>query len=269
MTQQINEFVQSKNQKNQLRNKIFNFNKNLVYDNNKKLSIEIPTLSGKKIVTTSNDDNSIIKNNNYRSKFINKKLLNNKTNISNSYFLNNSIINKSKKIKLNKNIIYKPKLKGHNLSKNKQADGSLINNDVSINKSNIPKNLNNISNNSYLLKKYESIIKNKPQKKNLNINININNNNKIIYNRVFDNKSPLIRNNYKIIKSPILKKIGTYINNTSFGNPGNLVINKKGKKSSGKINLNNLKKNNEKLKFNDVQFPKAKLLNIYQRNNII
>ena len=73
----------------------------------------------------------------------------------------------------------------------------------------------------------------------------------------------MLRNNSKVIISPILKKIGTYINNASYGNTGNLDVNKKGKKSSGKINLNNLKKNNEKLKFNDVQFPKAKLSNYY------
>ena len=72
----------------------------------------------------------------------------------------------------------------------------------------------------------------------------------------------MIRNKYKIIKSPILNKIGTYINIIFFGNLGNLVINKKGQKSSGKINMNNLNKINEKIKFNDVQFPKAKLLNI-------
>ena len=71
----------------------------------------------------------------------------------------------------------------------------------------------------------------------------------------------MLRNNSIVINSPILKKIGTHLNHTSYGNNGNLVVNKKGKQSSGKINLNNLKKNNEKIKINDIQYKKAKLSN--------
>ena len=49
MTVQNNDFIQYKNPKNHLRNKIFNFNKNLIYDNFKKAGIEIP-LFPKKIL---------------------------------------------------------------------------------------------------------------------------------------------------------------------------------------------------------------------------
>ena len=298
-TQQNNAFIQYNNPKNQLiRNKIFNFNKKLIYDNNKKISIEIPSLSHKKIFTTSTEDNSFINNNNYKSKFINKKLQYNKTN---NYYLNHSIINKSKKkLNLTKDIIYQPKLKLNNILKNKNIDLSLMNNninhnninhnninhnnishnnnDISLNKNNISKNINlnqisninNLGNNSYLIKKFENILQKKSPKKSININININNNNRIIYNKIFENKSPLLKNSiHKHVKSPILQKNVPQINNTSYGNASNLMI-KKRKKSSGKIFVDNLRKNNGKIpNFNNIQFPKTKLLNISHKNNNI
>ena len=279
MTQQSNAFVKNNNQKNQLRAMIFNFNKKLINNNNKKVITKIPSLPGKKIFTTSTDDNSIFNNNNYKSKFLNKQLKNNKMN---SYYLNNSIINKTKKkINLTKDIIYKPKLKMNDISKNKNVNRNIINNnafkninnDTSINKKNISKNIsinqkNNLNNNSYLLKKYESIIKKKTPKKNINININISNNNKIIYNRIFGDKSPFLRKNPKNMKSPIKQKMG-FVNNTTYGNANNVII-KKGQKSSGMISLNNLKKNKgNNIKFDNLQFPKKKLLNIYNKNNNI
>ena len=281
MTQQSNSFVKYNNQKNQLRAMIFNFNKKLINNNNKKVITKIPSLPGQKIFTTSTDDNSIFNNNNYKSKFINKQLKNNKVN---SYYLNNSIINKpKKKINLTKDIIYKPKLKMTDISKNNNnSNGNIINNnnafkninnDTSINKKNISKNISknqmsNLSNNSYLLKKYENIIKKKSPKKNINININISNNNKIIYNRIFGDKNPFLRNNQKNTKSPTKQKIG-FVNNTTYGNANN-VINKKGQKNSGMISIDNLKKKKgNNIKFDNLQFPKKKLLNIYNKNNNI
>ena len=71
------------------------------------------------------------------------------------------------------------------------------------------------------------------------------------------------------MKSPILQKNVPQINNTSYGHASNLMI-KKGKKSSGKIFVDNLRKNNGKIpNLNNIQFPKTKLLNIYHKNNNI
>ena len=115
--------------------------------------------------------------------------------------------------------------------------------------------MSNLSNNSYLLKKYENIIKKKSPKKNINININISNNNKIIYNRIFGEKNPFLRNNQKNMKSPTKQKIG-FVNNTTYGNANN-VINKKGQKNSGMISIDNLKKKKgNNIKFDNLQFPK-------------
>ena len=280
MSQQSDAFAHYNNQKNQFRAMIFNFNKKFINNNNKKINTKIPSLPGTKIFTTSNDDNSIFNNNNYKSKFINKQL---KNSIMNSYYLNNSIINKpKKKINLTKDIIDKPKLKMHDISKNINSNGNIlknnnafnnINNDISINKKNISKNIsinqkNNSNNNSYLFKKYESIIKKKTPKKNINININISNNNKIIYNKIFGDKSSFLRNNRKNIKSPIMQKMAS-VNNTTFGNANNAMI-KKGQKTSGIISLNNIKNNKgNSIQFNNLQFPKKKLLNIYNKNNNI
>ena len=71
------------------------------------------------------------------------------------------------------------------------------------------------------------------------------------------------------MKSPIFQKINSYMNNISYNNSNttNFCINKVGKKSSEKINTNNLKKNNPKINLINVQFPKAKFLNIYTGYN--
>ena len=187
LTQQNNNFIQQKNQKIQLRNKIFNYNKNLIYDNYKKKSIGIPSITGKKIFSTSNDDNIIFNNNNNNKKDINKKIRINKNNY---YYLNNPIVNKTKNIvNLTRNIIYKPKDKNNTL---KKLEISQINNDD--NSLNITKNINHlnnkVSNKSYILKNNNTtnLIKKKTPKKKINININIRNNNKIIYNKIIENK---------------------------------------------------------------------------------
>ena len=62
------------------------------------------------------------------------------------------------------------------------------------------------------------------------------------------------------------------MNRSTYGNTNsNLIINNKGKKSFGKLNNNNnnLKNIHEKIKIQNIQFPKAKLLNIYNQNNNI
>lgn len=274
MTQQNNKYVQNKNQNNQIKNKIINFNKSLINDNKKKILIEIPSMPDKKINTTSNNDNPFChnkNNNNYKSKFINQKNQNNKTNYS---LLNNFLNNKSKKsLNLEKDILYKSKLKEKHLSKNKNIENSFVNNnDNSINKNNISKNYNQLNSNPYMAKKFENLINKKSPKKNININININNNNKIFYNKIDENKSPILKVNQKIIKSPNLQKIRSYMNRSTYGNTNsNLIINNKGKKSFGKLNNNNnnLKNIHEKIKIQNIQFPKAKLLNIYNQNNNI
>ena len=261
LTQQNNNFNQHKNQKNQLRNKIFNFNKNLIYDNYKKISI--PSISNKQIFSNSNDDKIFNKNNN-NNNYINKKIQINKTN----YYLNNPLLNKTKNIiNLTRNIIYKPKDKTNTLSKNKKMEINQINNDD--NSFNISKNVNQLTNKSYILKNDDNsmLINKQSPKKKINININIRNNNKIIYNKIIDNKSSLLKGNQKTIKSPIFKNINSYINNTSYDNSNNnnFNFNILGKKSLGKINIiNNMKKKNSpKINLINVQFPKAKLLNIY------
>ena len=239
LTQQNKDFNQYKNPKHQLRKKIFNYNKNRVFNNYKKIAIDILAISNKKIFTTTSneEDDSIFKNNNYKSKFINKKLLSNKTN---SNFNNED--KTIKRINLTKDIIKKPKIKINNIYKNNQIDKSLTNQDFSIDKNNNSKNinqLNNISNNSYLFKKYENLIDKKSQKKNININININNNNKIIYNKIVNNKSPLLKTNKNINKTHILKKIGSYNNKINQGKSDHIYnINIKNKRSPERINFN-------------------------------
>jgi hypothetical protein len=268
MTQQNKDYTQFKNPKHYLRNKIFNFNNNQINNNNNKnnnkILIDIPSVSNKKIFITSNEEeDSIFKNNNYKSKFINKKLLSNKTNIN-----FNNVDKIKKRINLTKDIIKKPKIKVNDISKNNQIEKSLPNQEISIYKSKNINQLNNIPNNSYIFKKYENIIKKKSQKKNININININNNNKIIYNKIVNNKSPLLKGNKYPTKSLLFQKVGSYINNTNYGQPHNIYgLNNKSKKSPDKINFNNVKKNIGKVKLNEKQFNKAKLLNIHNKNN--
>ena len=250
MTQQNHtKLLQYKNHKIQIRNKMLNFHNNLMNNNlNKNLKknmVEISSTSKKKIFTSSNDDN--ILNNNYKIEIINKKIQNNKSNYS---YYNNLKTNKSKKkISLTKHVANTIIVKENTYTKNKQFNQSLISNEVSANKSNISNNVNQLNdakNKSWGVKKYESLIKKKPNKNNININININNNNKIIYNKIFNNKNGL-NTNPKTVKSPTLQKIRSYINNAAFEMKNN--------------------KNNKKTNYINLQYPKAKLLNVYNSNN--
>lgn len=252
MTQQnYTKLLQYKNHKIQIRNKMLNFHNNIMNKNLnknfKKNMVEISSASKKKLFTSSNDDN--ILSNNYKVEILNKKIQNNKNNYS---YLNNLKINKSKKkISLTKYVANTTIAKENTYTKNKQFNKSLISNEVSANKSNISNNVNQLNdakNKSCGVKKYESLIKKKPHKNNININININNNNKIIYNKIFNNKNHGLNTNPKGVKSPTLQKIRSYINNTTF---------------EMKNNMNNNKKSN----YINLQFPKAKLLNVYNSNN--
>ena len=253
MTQQNHtKLLEYKNHKVQIRNKMLNFHNNLINNNynknNKKNMIEISSTSKKKLIASSNKDN--IFNNNYKIEILNKKIQNNKNYYS---YLKNLKINKSKKkICLTKHIANATIVQENTYNKNKQVNKSLISNEVSVNKSNISNNnnqLNEAKNKSWGVKKYESLIKKKPNKNNININININNNNKIIYNKIFNHKNHGINTNPKGVKSPTLQKIRSYISNTTLDMKNN------------NMNLN------KKTNYINLQFPKEKLLNAYNSNN--
>ena len=215
ISQQNNKLLQYKNHKIHLRNKVLNYNKNLMNNNYKKELIEISFTPGNKLYSTSNKDNSMFNNN--KTESFNKKIQNNKTNY---FYLNGLLINKSKNIiNLTKNILQKSNLKDNNFIKNKYINKSSFYHDFMNNKSNISNNISQINdtkNNSFGTKKYESLIKKKSQKNNINININISNNNKIIYNKIVENKNHIINNGQKKLKSPILQKIRSYVNNSTF-----------------------------------------------------
>ena len=152
--------------------------------------------------------------------------------------LNNILLNKERnKVKISKNILNNSK--NITLNNNKFFNTSYIN--KSIYNTTVQNNLSNINN---------SQIKN-----NVNINININNNNKIIYNKVYEYKKPLLNNpNSKIKRQIIPPKLGNIINRP---------INSKLLKNVGNNNINN----NKNIKFINIQLPKKKILNRYNTNN--
>ena len=244
ITLQNNKLIRFKNHKIQIRNKMLNVKKNVnnnKNNNNKKDKIEISSTSKKKLFTTSNGENHLL-NNNYKTELINKRIN-----------FNNLFINKSKKrINLTKNVKHRTITKENTFIKNKNINKS-SNNDVNTNKSDASNNvclLNDIKNNSWGIKKYETFIKKKSKKNNININININNNNKIIYNKIVDNKTRGSSNISKAVKSPSLQKIKSYVNNSTY-----------------ELKSKNMANNNKKIKFINIQFPKAKFLNLYNSNN--
>ena len=149
---------------------------------------------------------------------------------------------------INDNIFPKNNINKSLLNKDISTHKSLINNDLSIQKNSISNKtniLNETKNNSLGMKKYETLVKKKSKKSNININININNNNKVIYNKILGNKSPSLNNKQKIIKSPTLQKIRTFVNNNSTFEKKNHFENKKITKLTKNI------------------LPKTKLLNLY------
>jgi hypothetical protein len=245
ITLQNNKLIRFKNHKIQIRNKMLNVKKNAnnsnKNNNNKKDKIEISSTSKKKLFTTSNEENYPL-NNNYKTELFNKR-----------FNFNNLVINKSKKrVNLTKNVIHRTITKENTFIKTKNINKS-SNNDMNPNKSDASNNvylLNDIKNNSWGIKKYETFIKKKSKKNNININININNNNKIIYNKIVDNKTRGSSNISKAVKSPSLQKIKSYVNNSTY-----------------ELKSKNMANNNKKIKFINIQFPKAKFLNLYNSNN--
>ena len=134
---------------------------------------------------------------------------------------------------------------------------------------------NSQTENKKVLKKYESELNKKNN--NINIRININNNNNIIYNKIINNtnnnsyfnnvnndKSPLDINIQKIIKMPNLNKTQNE-NSSKFLKKKIIDINLKYNRNQ-KIANNNLNKD-EKVKFINITFPKAKFLNIINNKN--
>ena len=107
---------------------------------------------------------------------------------------NNILQNKNKNRVKIENHLYNSKNPIFNSINNKYFNSSYINNTNTQNnfsKNNFMNKIhttqNNVSNNNNLN------IRKKPKKNNVNINININNNNKIIYNKVYEYKSPLMK----------------------------------------------------------------------------
>ena len=221
-------------------------------------------LNTKEKISRNRNDNYFFNNatsiNNYTNKNLNltNQIEQNHMNTNNTFYhLNNMdkiLINKRKnRIKLNnnnlsnsRNFIFKTK---------KYFNTSYINNtNISNNMTNFNITNNNLENNNYNNEKFIENIPKRKKKNDVNINININNINKIIYDRTYKYKTPLMNKCSKIKKYPIQSKNNNYIHN----------------KTDGKIfknmeNNNNL--NYKKIKFINIQFPKKKFLNIYNISN--
>ena len=286
-TQMNNPYLKAKN-KEIIKNKTFTNLKKIKNNiENKKILIGFPSSSNKKNGFSSQlGHNSLFGY--YSTSFIGKN--NKKTKINNSYF-NNKILNKSKqKLNLAKGCVIKSKNKKKIFSKNKKQIIFTTNNDININNNNqgtqnnmpkITKLKNNIKNKSVIvknnlldkaneLKKYQSLINKKDN--NINIRININNNN-IIYNKIVNNKdNNSIQNNkinlekniinvetQKLDKSPSFNKaknMPKLLNKNIINNVKNKIVQK----------VNNNYKKDDKIKFINVQFPKAKFINIFNNN---
>ena len=143
------------------------------------------------------------------------KMLHLNNNSKKIYLETNKILQSKNKNRVKiENHLYNSKNPIFNSINNKYFNSSYINNTNTQNnfsKNNFMNKIhttqNNVSNNNNLN------IRKKPKKNNVNINININNNNKIIYNKVYEYKSPLMKiNNSKMIKNPIPTEITKHIN---------------------------------------------------------
>ena len=165
--------------------------------------------------------------------------------------LNNILMNKERnRPKLSNHLLNNSRNINFNSNKNKFFNTSYINNTTqnNLNQNQFIKRIQTTQNNNNTLN-----MRKKPKKNNVNINININNNSKIIYNKVYEYKSPLPNiNNSKIIKNSIPVKIS---NSNHINNPVNSRILKN-------VRSNNIS-NNKNIKFLNIQLPKKKLLNKY------
>ena len=183
--------------------------------------------------------------------------------------LNNILLNKERnKVRPSKNLLNNTKNITMNNNNNKFYNTSYINKSIynttvqnipnnNLNKINKPPQINKIQtmqiNPNINNLKGISNLRKKCKKNNVSINININNNNKIIYNKVYEYKSPLLNNtNSKIIKHPISLQGPNHINKT---------LNSKIIK-----NIRNNNNNNKNIKFINIQLPKKKILNRYNSN---
>ena len=292
-TIQNHTYIKNKN-KDILKNKtLINLKKNQINDKYKKVLIGFPSSSNKKIGYLSQLDNNTLFKYYYSTSFLGKK--NKKSKINNSK-INQLLISKSKqRLNLKKVCIVKSKNKESIFSKNNKinltSNNDNNNNNIQNNQSNnfarirnLKKNNKNnsvvvkstLTNNKSDFKKYQSLINKKDN--NINIRININNNN-IIYNKIVNNKSnnSIEKNNNKNIvntdKNIIDVEFQKINKSTSFNKTKNNTkcfnknINYMKNKVSQKVNNNNnnLKKD-DKVKFINVQFPKAKLLNLFNNN---
>ena len=157
--------------------------------------------------------------------------------------VNNILMNKERKEK------HRIELAKHFLNNSRNIiNNKYFNTSYNLNNSNNINKIHATQNNNY----NKLNIRKNPKKNNVNINININNNNKIIYNKIYDYKSPLTNiSNTKIIKQ---------------SNPVKIQLNNKLLKNIRSNNISN-NTNNKKLKYINIQLPKKKILNKYNKIN--
>jgi len=244
------------------KNKNFISNKN----NNKNLIIGMPSYSNsnKKKYFPSQLYNNITSNNYYNNKI-------------NNIYMNSLILNDSnktisiKRIKLNKNLKQK-------LTKKSALKNIILKTNPKVEKiNNEKKNMIKSISNSELLndkakrgfskgaskeKKYQNLINNNDNNKNnINININISNNNSnIIYNNDFNNISK--NKNYSRINTQ--KSLNSLEKNKNIKMKNNIKSrNIEFKNKNTTQNKNKTNKDNTKVKLINIQFPKAKFINIF------
>ena len=243
-------YYNEQKQKNQIQNIFKVLNKHEKASRNKNMNYFLNNTSYINFTHQNQNDKSNLNTTNTKSIFLD---------------LNNILLNKERnKVKISKNILNNSK--NITLNNNKYFNTSYIN--KSIYNTTVQNNLSNINNsqinkiqttqnNQHDFNNLNGIksLRKKSKKNNVNINININNNNKIIYNKVYEYKKPLLNNpNSKIKRQIIPPKLGNIINRP---------INSKLLKNVGNNNINN----NKNIKFINIQLPKKKILNRYNTNN--
>ena len=282
-TLQTNNNTKYKNET--INNKLFiNFKKNKASknkDKKKRIFIRFHNSSYKAKAYLAQLDNYDFTNY-YSTTYIGK----NKKSMQKKSYINNLPTNKSKqKINLIKGCIIKPNVNIKNNRKINLINAGVFNNNkkdsndiLTLNKLKKTKNnsmliKNSKSENKNLLKKYESVINKKNN--NINIRININNNNNIIYNKIINNRNNnSYLNNNNNDKNSLDKNIKKIIKMPSFNKTQNenysRLLKKKiidiNSKNSQKLTNNKLNKD-DKVKFINISFPKAKFLNIFNNKS--